>query len=223
MLAHPLTPMRRSLLEWYRKHGRHDLPWRQTQDPWHVLLAELMLQRTRADLVAPVFNAVVGLYPTASALASAPLATVERLAAPLGLRHRVPRLHRAAASCRTAVPRTYSELMDVPGVGRYVATATLVLAYDKPLGVVDPSIIRILDRLGVARSSQARPRDDEKLWEAATTLTPRRNGRNWNLALLDLGASVCSSSPKCERCPLRRWCPTGSDRTAVAGRRTGTY
>ena len=125
---------RRALLRWYRNAGRHDLPWRQTHDPWQVLLAELMLQRTRADLVAPVYLETIRRWPTAQALGDANPAHARRVLSPLGLAHRSSRLQDAAQACAGGVPRTYEGLIEIPGVGRYAATATLCLAFDRSAG-----------------------------------------------------------------------------------------
>lgn len=130
---------------------------------------------------------------------------------PLGYSHRNMRLQAAADACRAGVPRTMGRLMAVPGVGRYAATATLCLAFGRRLAVIDPTIIRLLDRLGLATSDRARPRDDPALWAAAQALLPRRDARTWNLALLDLGALVCQPKPRCPECPLLSLCPFGQD------------
>lgn len=207
------SALTRALLRWYRSSGRHDLPWRNTKEPWAVLLAELMLQRTRADLVVPIYKETLRRYPTPAALADAHPTAAETLMRPLGLAHRLPRLQAAAAACRNRVPQTYDELMKVPGVGPYAATATLCLAFGKQVAVVDPTVIRVLERLGVVSSDRSRPRSDPKVWAAAQRRVPPRRARDWNLAILDLGALVCRPKPRCPECPLLRWCPTGQSVT----------
>ena len=147
---------RRALLRWYRLHGRHDLPWRGVRNPWHVLLAELMLQRTRADLVAPVYLESVSRWPTAASFAEADPEEVQHVLRPLGLTHRVRRLQRAAEHFSGGVPRSYQRLVAGPGVGPYAATATLCFAYGRRIAVVDPSVIRFLERFLGLRSSRAR-------------------------------------------------------------------
>jgi A/G-specific adenine glycosylase len=207
-LEDTLPQIRRRLMRWYHEHGRHGLPWRRTRDPWKVLLAELMLQRTRADLVAPVYEDTLRRFPTPDALATARPSAVRASLRPLGLSHRVPRIQAAAHSVRTGFPTTLEGLLQVPGVGLYAANATACFAFSRRVPIVDPSIIRILDRLGVVRSERSRPRDDPLIWNAASRLLPRRDARSWNYALLDLGARVCRRKAVCEACPLRLTCPS---------------
>lgn len=199
--------VRSALLRWYRRCGRHDLPWRKADDPWHVLLAELMLQRTRADLVAPVYEETIAMFPAAADLADASAARVESALRPLGLVHRISRIQAAANAVRDGVPRRIESLMAIPGVGRYAAHATLCFAYAEPLAVVDPSVIRILDRLGLAKSDRSRPRTDPEVWAVASKLLAPRNASAWNYAMLDLGALICRERPRCAACPLRLRCP----------------
>lgn len=203
------TALRRKVLGWYRAEGRA-FPWRYRDDPWEVLLSELLLQRTRADLVAPVYEETLRRWPTAGQLADASPGDVEAVLRPLGFLHRNRRVQAAAVACRAGVPHRMDALMAIPGVGRYVATATLSFAFRRHLAVIDPTVIRLFSRLGVATSARARGRDDPELWEAAQALMPRRDARTWNYAVLDLGATVCRATPRCGQCPLRTSCPTGS-------------
>jgi A/G-specific adenine glycosylase len=169
-----------------------------------------MLQRTRADLVVPVYEEVVERYPSARALAEAPRREVEALLRPLGYTHRNARIQAAARACEEGVPRALPGLLAIPGVGRYAATATLCFAFGRRLAIVDPNVIRVLGRLGIGSSVRRRPRDDPSLWHRASVLVPRHAAREWNFALLDLGALVCRPRPRCEECPLRALCPTGA-------------
>ncbi len=203
-----VTAVRRRLLRWHREHGR-DFPWRRTRDPWAVLLSELMLQRTRADLVVPVYEEVMGRFPTAGQLADAPPDELAVLLRPLGYLHRNARIQAAALACRGGVPRTIGGLIAVPGVGRYAATATLCFAYGRRVAVIDPSVIRLLARLGLGASNRARAREDPALWAAADKLLPARGAREWNYAVLDHGALVCRPRPRCDSCSLLTLCPTG--------------
>ena len=169
-----------------------------------------MLQRTRADLVVPVYDDVMRRFPTAAAFASASPTEIQALLRPLGFTHRNRRLQTTARACRDGVPRTMPELMAVPGVGRYAATATLCFAYGRKLAVLDPTVIRLLGRLGLCTTNRSRPRDDLGMWDAAAALLPSRNARDWNYAVLDLGALVCRPRPRCPECPLLSLCPTGA-------------
>jgi A/G-specific adenine glycosylase len=212
--------VRRRLLRWWRAEGR-DFPWRHTRDPWAVLLAELMLQRTRADLVPRVYEEAMRRYPTAAAFADAPRDELAVLLRPLGFLRRNERLRLAADACRDGVPRTMAGLLAVPGVGRYAATATLCFAFGRRVAVIDPSVIRLLARLELGTSERARPREDPALWAAADALLPAHGAREWNYAVLDHAATVCRPAPRCPACPLLALCPTGTARAggAPGGRR----
>ena len=203
--------LRRRILRWYRANGRHDLPWRQTRDPWEVLLAELMLQRTRVDVVERVYRSAIDVYPTAQAFSSASPEAVAELLRPLGLESRSLRLQGVATAVEDGVPRSLEGLLTIPGVGRYAATATLCFGFGRHLGVVDPSIIRIFRRLWGVESTRSRPHTDPEMWAFSTSLVPRRRAREWNWALLDLGAAICRPKPHCSVCPARTSCPVGAN------------
>lgn len=171
-----------------------------------------MLQRTRADLVVTIYEEVLTSYSSAAALADAPSDTLAALLRPLGYTHRNVRVQAAAHACRFGVPATLRDLLEIPGVGAYAAAATLCFGFDRRLAVVDPNIIRVLARLGVASSTTARPRADPGIWRAAQAMLPARSAREWNLGLIDLGATICRPKPRCNECPLLRYCPTGGER-----------
>jgi len=201
--------LRRRVLGWFRKHGR-DFPWRETEDPYPVLVAELLLQRTRADLVEPIYDRFLAAYPSPHALAKADPADAEELLRPLGFLHRsrrLPALGRALVDSHGGdVPRSKSDLLALPGVGEYVANAVLTVAFGRRMPLLDPNVIRLLDRVFGRTSTRARPRDDAELWEFVAHLLPRRNAREFSLALVDLGAVVCRRRPRCFECPLRSRC-----------------
>ena len=185
-----------------------------------MLLSELMLQRTRADLVVPVYQEVMSRHPTAADFADAPSNELAELLRPLGFLHRNARLQAAAEACRSGVPRTMDGLVAVPGIGRYAATATLCFAYGRRLGVIDPGVIRFLARLGVITSRRGRPRDDPELWAAADALLPGRDARQWNYGVLDHCALVCRPRPRCRDCAILELCPTGR---ALVARNEGLH
>jgi A/G-specific adenine glycosylase len=200
---------RRRVLRWFRQHGRR-YPWRETDDAYRILIAELLLQRTRTDVVERIYPGFVAAYPTPESLAAADPRDVEALLRPLGFVHRTRRLPELARVLleRHAgrVPTTEGELSALPGVGRYVANAVLAVAFRRRRPLLDPNVIRLLDRaLGVS-SVRARPRDDSALWDALADLAPTRNAREFALGLVDLGAIVCVRRPRCYQCPLRPRC-----------------
>jgi A/G-specific adenine glycosylase len=202
--------LRRRALEWFSHSGR-TFPWRAASDPYHVLIAELLLQRTRADLVEPIYHTFLDVYPDVAALAQADEADVVALLRPLGFLHRSARLPALARALMErhegAVPSTKEELLALPGVGEYVANAVLAIAFDERRPLLDPNVIRVVGRVFGRRSVRARARDDRQLWQEIAALLPRRSPTQFALALVDLGAILCRPRrPRCHECPLRLKC-----------------
>jgi A/G-specific adenine glycosylase len=200
---------RRELLNWWQREGRA-FPWRETRDPYHVLIAELMLRRTRADQVVPVYSEFLWRYPTVFALASATPGELEALLYPLGLAWRMPAFRSVADVLLTrhggVVPSEREALLSLPGVGDYVADAILSFAFDVPVAVVDTNTVRVAGRyLGFPIGGEARRR--KTVISNVGHLIGRDQARSMNLAVLDLGSLVCRSrSPRCGICPVRRKC-----------------
>jgi A/G-specific adenine glycosylase len=178
------------LLAWFADHGRHDLPWRQTRDPYAILVSEVMLQQTQVPRVVPRFVAWLERWPTVEALAAASPADVIRAWQGLGYNRRALNLHRAARIVsETGWP---ADLTELPGVGRYTAAAVARFARDQAVLPVDVNIGRVLERTG-------------------TTFGPAAAA-----ALMDLGATVCLARvPRCEACPLASACPSRGRRYAA--------
>jgi A/G-specific adenine glycosylase len=203
-----IRSLRRRLLAWFVRKGR-SYPWRRTRDPYSVLVAELMLRRTRADQVLPVYRRFLAEFPTLKALSSARLRDLRRILSPLGL---VWRTQNFVALSRLARHRglhqlpAYDGLLELPGVGPYVANAVECFARRKPLPVVDTNVVRVLGRYFgcVARGEMRRNRG---FIDFAQQCLDRISPREYNWALLDLGATVCTSTrPRCPLCPLRVGC-----------------
>jgi len=198
-----------AVLKWGRKNLRQ-YPWRQEQDPWKVLVAEIMLQRTTPGHVLTVYDSFLRRFPNPRSLAEALQSEVETLFRPLGMIKRVQKLVAAAREiCRRHgghVPLDPDELMKLPGVGRYTAYAVLSIATGRPYPIIDGNSARVLRRFfGLA--SKKRPRDDEELWSLAARLIPSDEPALFNLSLLDMGAKLCRvQDPNCEICPLEGSC-----------------
>jgi A/G-specific adenine glycosylase len=202
--------LRRRVRRWFAEHER-DFPWRRTSDPFEILIAELLLQRTRADLVPAVYARFIHRYPDARALAEASPEEVVQLLRPLGFVHRSARLPALARvlvdDFGGRVPNEKAALMTLPGVGRYVANAVLLVAFGHPRPLLDPNVIRLLDRCFGAGSLRSRPREDRELWRLLERIVPRRAPRSVAMGLIDLGGLVCvPRRPHCRRCPLRVRC-----------------
>ncbi len=201
---------RRILLAWYRAHGR-DLPWRHTDDPYHILVSEIMLQQTQVDRVLPKYAEWLDKYPSLASLAAAPVDEAARTWYPLGYNIRPRRLH---AIAREAVERYGGELPSDPdtlrsfkGVGAYTAGAILSFAFRRPAAILDTNVARVLFRVFVGRGNSRSHAMRTRLWKVSEALVPRRDAFDFNQALMDFGAMVCvARKPLCLVCPLARMC-----------------
>lgn len=203
-----LTKLRRRLLGWYRKHGR-DLPWRRTNDPYHAMVAEFMLQQTGVGRALPVYSAFLERFPTLQALANAPVSDVIRAWSGMGYNRRAINLQRAARTIVDEyggnVPRDTAALENLPGIGRYTAAAIACFAFHRSVPVMDTNIRRVLGRVITGQNNV----DAHTGWTLAEAVVPRDGARAsaWHQALMDLGATVClARRPKCAKCPVNDLC-----------------
>jgi len=218
--------LRRRVLYWAGGHGREFI-WRRSRAPYDVLLAELLLHRTRADVVEPTFLRLRAAYPTPARLADAAEDEIVELLRPLGYSHRsrrLPALGRALVERhRGAVPAEREALLALPGVGPYIANAVLAIAFGKPVPLLDPNVIRVIGRVFGVWSVRPRPRDDQMLWDFVEGLVSPSRPAEFGLALVDLGALVCTvRRPRCSDCPLCLRCAayiSGSVEPAAPGSR----
>jgi A/G-specific adenine glycosylase len=207
--AKELEKFRQKMLDWFHKYGR-DYPWRNTDDPFRVLIAEIMLRRTKADQVKPVYTALFNRYPSAESLAGASDEQLEKILYPLGLKWRSPAFKLVARdisekyNCR--VPETREGLLTLLGVGDYVAGAVLAIAFKKTEWMVDSNIVRLFKRyFGVDTSKEGRR--DKHIIEMAKVYAKGQDSRSANLALVDFSALICTPKiPKCQICPVETTC-----------------
>ncbi len=198
------------LLEWYERVGRK-LPWRETDDPYAILVSEMMLQQTQVDRVLPKYREFLERFPTLEALAEASTAEVIRAWAPLGYNMRAVRLQAIArqvvAEYQGQIPSSVTELLKLKGVGRYTAGAIACFAHQQQVATVDTNIRRVLHRLFVGIEKPEAPPRDEDAWRLAEAALPMGEAYRWNQALMDLGATVCTAAtPVCENCPMQSIC-----------------
>jgi A/G-specific adenine glycosylase len=180
-----------------------DLPWRQTRDPWAILVSEVMLQQTQALRVIPKWEAFIDAFPTPASCAQASLGDVLRLWQGLGYPRRARNLHAAAAEIAALAefPSTLEELLRLPGVGSYTARAVLAFAFETDVAVVETNIARVLARVAGHRLS---PKEVQTIADLAL---PPGESWAWNQCLMDLGAVLCRPTlPQCEVCPLEGCC-----------------
>jgi len=198
------------LIGWYAE-ARRDLPWRRSRDPYRVWLAEVMLQQTRVETVVPFYERFLSRCPTLAALAEAPLDEVLKLWAGLGYYARARNLHAAARElARThkgRIPRRLDALLALPGVGRCTAGAVRSIAFNLPAPILDGNVTRILCRLFGLSGNPRTGAMQRGLWSLAETLIPAGRARDFNQAMMELGAVVCSpNAPACGACPAADLC-----------------
>ena len=208
--ARELSAFRRRILSWYAASKR-DLPWRRTKDSYRVWLSEVMLQQTRVAAVIPYYERFVAHFPNVRALARAKTDRVLANWAGLGYYSRARNLRRAAKEMLAAhagkFPRSYEAAISLPGVGRYTAAAVLSIAYGEPHAVLDGNVSRVLARIGAVRGALRSPAVWRKLEAAARNLLAEDAPGDWNQAMMELGATICTPrSPRCGACPAARWC-----------------
>lgn len=201
---------RTRLLSWYRQHGR-SLPWRETDDPYHILVSEVMLQQTQVDRVLPKYHEWLGRYPSFAALAAADETEVVRTWYPLGYNIRPRRLHAIAREAVRAhngsLPDDEATLLSFKGIGPYTVGAVRSFAFGKRAAILDTNVARVLYRVFVGRGDAKAHAMKRRLWEISWAVLPHRHVFDFNQALMDLGATVCSARrPLCAACPLRRRC-----------------
>jgi A/G-specific adenine glycosylase len=199
---------RRRLLDWYRRN-RRDLPWRRTHDPYRIWVAEVMLQQTTVKSVLPYYEAFLQRFPDAAALADSPEEAVVAAWSGLGYYHRARNLRRGARHVVDhhggRFPRTLEAALAIPGVGVYTASAVLSIAYGAPLPVVDGNVRRVLARLFALRGPEWRR--DGPYYNLAEESLDRDSPGDWNQAVMELGATVCTPRrPACPACPVRATC-----------------
>jgi A/G-specific adenine glycosylase len=199
------------LVAWQKRHGRHDLPWQGTRDPYRIWLSEIMLQQTQVATVIPYYQRFLQRFPDVAALAAAPLDEVLRLWAGLGYYSRARNLHRAAQAVVSGhggrFPRTFDEASALPGIGRSTAAAILVFSGGARYPILDGNVKRVLARLYGIRGYPGDKRVADRLWERAEDLLPKRGVEAYTQGLMDLGAGVCARRrPRCEACPWSAFC-----------------
>lgn len=201
---------RTKLLAWYRANGR-SLPWRETTDPYHILVSEVMLQQTQVDRVLPKYHEWLAKFPTLEALARAPEEEVARTWRPLGYNIRPKRLQWIAretvARFDGRLPSDEATLLSFKGLGRYTVGAIRSFAFRERAAILDTNVARVLFRVFVAQGDPRGHAMRRHLWRLSEALVPRRDFFDFNQALMDFGAMICTArKPACERCPMRRSC-----------------
>ncbi|QOR61893.1 A/G-specific adenine glycosylase [Sulfurovum sp. ST-21] len=196
--------------EWYARYGRDNLPWRMTDDPYHIYLSEVMLQQTQVKTVLErYYFPFLKKFPTLKALGDAPLDEVLKMWEGLGYYNRARNLHKTAQTligqaqgAAPTLPTEIDELIKLPGIGKNTAHAVAAFAFKQPVPVMEANVKRILCRLFLLKSP-----NDKHLWEYAYRLVDKNNPFDYNQAMMDIGATIClPKKPECGECPLEEIC-----------------
>ena len=201
---------RRKLLGWYDRNGRA-LPWRQTSDPYHILVSEIMLQQTQVDRVLPKYHEWLDKYPSLEALAEAPETDVTRAWYPLGYNIRPKRLQaiarEAVANYGGKLPSDEATLLSFKGIGAYTAGAIRSFAFRERAAILDTNVARVLFRVFIGKGVPKAHATRKTLWNISAALVPQRRAFDFNQALMDFGATTCTArKPKCLICPMSSLC-----------------
>jgi len=218
------------LIAWQRKHGRHNLPWQNTRDPYRIWLSEIMLQQTQVSTVIPYYAKFLARFPDVAALAAAPVDDVMALWAGLGYYTRARNLHRCAQAVVEqhggAFPASVEELAELPGIGRSTAAAIASFAFGARATILDGNVKRVLARVFGVEGFPGEKKVENAMWTLAESLLPSNASDDdvsaYTQGLMDLGATLCvRGKPDCLRCPFAADCVanvTGRQRELPAAR-----
>ncbi len=210
-----LTDLASKVVKWQQAHGRNDLPWQNSRDPYRVWLSEIMLQQTQVTTVLDYFARFLRRFPDVAALAAAPLDEVLGLWSGLGYYSRARNLHACAIQVmglhRGIIPQTAQLLQTLPGIGRSTAAAIAALCFAERVAILDGNVRRVLSRALGFGADLSVLANERELWNLASQLLPVRDLSQtmprYTQGMMDLGATVCSArSPACDRCPLADCC-----------------
>jgi len=200
-----------TLLDWHKKHGRHDLPWQKTNDAYRIWVSEIMLQQTQVATVIPYYQRFMQSFPSVTDLANADNDDVMHHWTGLGYYARARNLHKAAKviseQYKGQFPTTFDEVIALPGIGRSTAGAILAFSTQQRHAILDGNVKRVLARFYEVEGWYGKKEVEKTLWALAETNTPQQNVHVYTQAIMDFGATLCSrSKPNCEQCPLQLDC-----------------
>lgn len=198
------------LSTWFKKNQR-PMPWRDRPSPYNTWVSEIMLQQTQVITVIPYFNRFIQKFPTINDLATAKQQDVLLLWEGLGYYSRARNLHKAAnlivSDYNSTLPESYEDLQKIPGIGPYVAAAITSIAFSNPVPVVDGNVLRVFTRFWGIPEDIRDPKVRNKLFEKLTPIIKTQNPPDFNQAIMELGALLCTpKSPKCSECPISNDC-----------------
>ncbi len=204
-----IIKFRNLLLDWGKDNLR-DFKWRNSSNPYEVIVAEMMLQRTKAEQIENVYTKFLEKFPDVKTLADADTESIEEVIAPLGLRYRAERMKIVAEKIvklyDSSIPESENELLKLPGIGNYIAGIVVCLAFKKDVPIFDSNVARIVARIfSINVTVESHKKRD--FWVLMETMLPSGKSREFNLALIDLGSLICTpKNPLHEKCPLNMIC-----------------
>jgi A/G-specific adenine glycosylase len=198
------------LLTWYEKNKR-DLPWRRTSDPYKIWISEVMLQQTQVEQASPYYERFLKAYPDIQSLAKAPLDDILKVCEGMGYYARARNIKNAVdvlvKEHNGQIPRTHDELIKIPGIGPYTAAAIASIAFNENFPVVDGNVMRVLARVVKIEEPPKKKGVKSKFVQAARSLMPEGKAGDFNQAMMELGALICTPQrPKCPLCPINFFC-----------------
>lgn len=212
-----IKELQQMLLGWFEENQRF-FPWRESRNPYHIMIAEKLLQQTSAGgRIVTAYLAIMNKFPDSQSLSNANLCELKSIVAPLGLHYRAEELLQLARAVQSEyqgkIPKDIKELLALPGIGEYTARAILSFAYEEDVAIIDTNVARFLFRVfGLELPMPANPARKRVLIDLATSILPSGNSRDFNLAILDLCAAICKPKvPYCEKCPVQLVCFFGSN------------
>ena len=211
----------KSVLTWFERHGRTHLPWQQNPTSYRVWVSEIMLQQTQVATVIPYFEKFMGRFPTIETLAAASQDQVLQHWSGLGYYARGRNLHKTAQVVVSQLggdfPETVDGLVALPGIGRSTAGAILSLACGQSTSILDGNVKRVLCRHFTIDGWYGQSSVEKQLWQLTDSLTPDKRTGEYNQAMMDLGATLCTrSSPSCNRCPVQKTCGAAATGNPIA-------
>lgn len=198
------------IIKWYKKEGR-SFPWRKTKNAFHILISEMMLQKTDSQKARLIYPQFIKKYPTPKHLAQADIETLKTEIHLLGISDRARRLKSTAETIlrlhNGKVPADRTQLLKLLGVGDYIANAVLCFAFNQDVPILDTNVIRVIKRVFSVESNKNRARTDKELWKFADSLIPAGKAVDYNRGILDFAALICTArSSNCPTCPVSDIC-----------------
>jgi len=206
-----MTAFANAIINWQKQHGRHDLPWQNTTDPYAIWVSEIMLQQTQVAAVIGYYAKFMARFPSVHALASATQEEVLQHWSGLGYYSRARNLHNAAQKIVDEFggefPQNFDDILSLPGIGRSTAAAISTFAFNKSQPILDGNVKRVFARHFLVEGWPSTPKIEKQMWQIALRENPTENAIAYTQGLMDLGATLCTrSKPRCGECPVNRSC-----------------